>query len=110
MTNWGFSVYAVKDISASGMTVNDLLAALASGPAVLLHLCSGFPYGPQWASQTFTASDAHAVVLTGIDTDAGKATFNNPWGDKDQACDLSTLVQKITSDQMLGKTLAFWGS
>jgi Papain-like cysteine protease AvrRpt2 len=80
MTSWGFSARAVKDISLSGMTADDLLAALASGPAVLLHLCSGFPYGQQWASQTFTASDAHAVVLTGIDTDAGTATFNNPWG------------------------------
>jgi hypothetical protein len=111
MTNWGFSVSSVNDLASGAMTADALAAALqSSGPAVLLHLCSGFPYGPQWAAQTFTTSDAHAVVLTGIDVDAATATFNNPWGDKDQICPLSVLVQKINADQSLGKTMGFWVS
>jgi hypothetical protein len=65
-----------------------------NGPAVLLHLCNGFPYGPRWTPLT---ADAHAVVLTAVDSGAGTATFNNPWGDKDQAIDLQTLVTKINA-------------
>lgn len=111
MTGWGFAVSSVNDLAAGPMTGDALEAALqCSGPAVLLHKCSGFPYGPQWASQTFSATDAHAVVITSVDADAAIATFNNPWGDKDQSCSLDVLVQKINSDQSLGKTIGFWKS
>ena len=51
---------------------------------------------------------ANAVLITGADTDANTATFNNSWGDKDQSCDLDGLVGKINSDQKQGKTLAIW--
>lgn len=109
MSGWGFTVSSVSDLAGGDMTADALAAALQSkGPLVLLHLCSGFPYGSQWASQTFSATDAHAVVLTGIDTDAGTATFDNPWGDKDQSCDLATLMTKINADQSMGKTLGAW--
>ena len=111
MSGWGFDVEAVNGVASGDITADILLNTLQSkGAAVLLHLCSGFPYGSQWASQTFAATDAHAVVLTGIDTDASTATFDNPWGDKDQSCDLATLVQHINSDQTMGKTLGFWPS
>ena len=63
----------------------------ANGPAVLLHLCNGFPYGPKWAPLT---SGAHAVVITSVDSDAGTATFNNPWGDKDQPIDVTVLLAR----------------
>ena len=109
MAGWGFDVEAVADAASGDMTADVLLNVLQSkGPTVLLHMCSGFPYGSQWASQTFTPTDAHAVVITGVDTDASTATFDNPWGDKDQSCDLATLIQHINSDQSLGKTLGFW--
>jgi hypothetical protein len=72
---------------------------------VLLHLCAGFPYGSQYAPLT---SGAHAVVLTAVNTDGNAATFNNPWGDKDQACGLDVLLAKINADQGAGKTLGFW--
>jgi hypothetical protein len=111
LTKWGFSVYAVSDLASGSMTAQSLLKALqGKGPAVLMHLCNGFPYGSQWSSQVFTSTDAHAVVITGVDTDGNTATFNNPWGDKDQSCALDTLVQKINADKSVGKTLAFWGS
>jgi hypothetical protein len=111
MNNWGFSVSSVSDLSEATMTPDGLLNALQdSGPAVLLHLCNGFPYGPQHAGVTLPPGAAHAVVITGVDTDADTATFNNPWGDKDQSCSLATLVQKINADQSVGKTLGFWRS
>ncbi|MBV9251787.1 MAG: hypothetical protein JO227_21410 [Acetobacteraceae bacterium] len=109
MNDWGFNVFAVSDLSEGTMTPDALLNALqASGPAVLLHLCSGFPYGRPGVQ--LPPGAAHAVVITGVDTDAGSATFNNPWGDKDQSCSLATLVQKINADQSVGKTLGFWRS
>jgi hypothetical protein len=111
MNNWVFAVSSVNDLASGAMTADALLASLQSfGPAMLLHMCSRFPYGSQWASQTFTASDARAVVITEVDSDAATATFNNPWGDKDQSCDLFTLVQKINAHQGVGKTIGFWRS
>jgi Papain-like cysteine protease AvrRpt2 len=50
---------------------------------------------------------AHAVVITGAHGDAATATFNNPWGDKDQSFDLATLVQKINADQAVDKDYRF---
>ncbi|MGD0864474.1 MAG: papain-like cysteine protease family protein [Rhizomicrobium sp.] len=109
MAGWGFTVSAVGDVASGGITADTLLSTVqTNGPTVLLHSCSGFPYGSQWGSTTFGANDRHAVVITGVDTDAATATFDNPWGDKDQSCDLPTLIQHINSDQTLGKTLGFW--
>ena len=105
MAGWGFDVYNVSDLSSGTMTADDLAKALGAGPAVLLHLCNGFPYGSQWTPLT---SGAHAVVITGIDSDNNKATFNNPWGDQDQACALDVLIAKINADKSVGKTLGFW--
>jgi len=106
MNQWGFNVQSVSDIASSGtMAASDLASALGSGPSVLLHLCNGFPYGSQWTPLT---SGAHAVVITSVDTDNNAATFNNPWGDKDQPIALDTLLAKINADQGQGKTLGFW--
>jgi Papain-like cysteine protease AvrRpt2 len=108
MPGWGFNVFSVGDVAGGTMTGDALVGLLQSnGPAVLLHLCNGFPYGPKWTPLT---AGAHAVVLTGVDSDAGTGTFNNPWGDKDQSIDLPTLLSKINSDQSMGKSLAFWKS
>jgi hypothetical protein len=107
MDSWGFDVYPVNDLASGSMTVEMLEGALRQkGPAVLLHLCAGFPYGPQWAGGA--PLGAHAVVLTAVDSENGIAKFNNPWGDKDQPCDLDSLVNKINSDAPIGKTLGFW--
>jgi len=48
------------------------------------------------------------VVITGIDTDNNYVTFNNPWGDKDQSCNLAMLLDKINADAGMGKTFGFW--
>ena len=108
MRQWGFQTYDVSGIATGDMSPESLLTALGQGPIVLLHLCQGFPYGSQYEALNFTNNDAHAVVLTGVDTDSGSASFNNPWGDKDQFCALDTLITKINADQSVGKTLAYW--
>jgi hypothetical protein len=112
LTQWGFTMSAVSDIASSGtLAPDDLLAFLQNGgPAILLHQCSGFPYGSQWGTPNFGPNDRHAVVITNADTDANTATFNNPWGDKDQGVALDVLLAKINSDQTMGKTLGVWHS
>jgi hypothetical protein len=112
LNQWGFNVSAVVDAASSGsMGGADLLSlAQSGGPVILLHDCNGFPYGSQYGTMTFQPTDRHAVLLTGVDTDANTATFNNPWGDKDQGVALDVLLAKINADQSLGKTLAVWRS
>ena len=106
MRSWGFDLYGVSELAAStDLSADDLAKALGTGPAVLLHLCAGFPYGSQYTPLT---SGAHAVVLTGIDTDNNNVTFNNPWGDKDQSAALDVILAKINADKKMGKTLGFW--
>lgn len=108
MAGWGFNVLTVAEICGGKMLEEDLAKVLElNGPAVLLHRCKGFPYGSQYGDSS-SFSGAHAVVLTGADTDAGKAYFNNPWGDKDQPADLKVLVKHINKDVELGKTFGFW--
>jgi hypothetical protein len=108
MADWGFSVFAVGDLSSGGMTGDDLAAAVTErGPMVLLHLCKDFPYGSHHASSA-GMDGAHAVVITAVDTDNDQVTFNNPWGDKDQAASLSSVLQKINGDSWVGATLGFW--
>jgi hypothetical protein len=111
MGTWGFTVSSVSDVASGTMTADSLTSLLQpSGPVVRLHMCKGLLYGSQYADfmQTLTDKDAHAVVLTGVDTDEGTATFDNTWGDKDQSCDLPTPLARINADQSAGKTLGAW--
>jgi len=108
METWGFSVMAISDLADGAISGEDLETALRdNGPAVLLHLCGGFPYGSQYG-ETSNLTGAHAVVLTGVDTDSEEVFFNNPWGDKDQSASLDIILQHIQEDSKMGKTFGFW--
>lgn len=108
MNEWGFDVLAITDLTEGLITEEELGSLLMDkGPAVLLHLCNNFPYGVQWGDSA-NMDGAHAVVITGIDTDSGQLFFNNPWGDKDQSADINLVMNKINSDSSMGKTLGFW--
>lgn len=73
------------------------------GPFMLTHLVSTLPYGPagsqsansQAAVLAASPNASHAVVITGVDTDAGTAKMNNPWGDKDQSVPLSSVLMSM---------------
>jgi hypothetical protein len=105
MESWGFAVYPASSFSSGSVDDTSLSEFMAqNGPVVLLHLCDGFPYGDQYPAGT-AAGGAHAVVLTGIDLDNRQISFNNPWGDKDQIADLDTMISKINSDSVMGKTM-----
>jgi hypothetical protein len=108
MESWGFAVYRTNNATPSrfdGATLDAFMQD--NGPIVLLHRRQGFPYGAQWGTG-FPPDAAHAVVLTGVDVGAQSATFNNPWGDKDQTVALNSLIAKINADAKLGKTLGVW--
>jgi hypothetical protein len=103
MESWVFSMYSVGYLSTTGSITSEELAMTISefGPAVLLHICQNFSYGNQWGdSSSFTG--AHAVLITGIETDFNLVYFNNPWGDKDQSTSLEGLLSKMNSDSSLG--------
>lgn len=53
------------------------------GPFILNHHAGAFSYGPTRAAPA--AGGAHAVVITGLETNAPRSRvyFNNPWGDRD---------------------------
>lgn len=68
------------------------------GPFILTHLVSNFPYGSgRGNGSTADPGATHAVVITGVDTDAGHAWMNNPWGDKDQYLPLDSVLQSMTT-------------
>lgn len=48
------------------------------GPFILNHFCGSFWYGPNVPVPS--GDNAHAVVVTGIETERNRAYFNNPWG------------------------------
>lgn len=108
MDQWGFEVLTVGDLTGGSLSGSELAALLTEkGPMVLLHLCNTFPYGGQWGDSS-QMDGAHAVVITGIDTESLQLFFNNPWGDKDPNADLNVLLKKISGDSSMGKTLGFW--
>ena len=105
MEEWGFAVYSASSFGNGSVDDASLSQFMAdNGPIVLLHLCTGFPYGDQYPAG-IADGNAHAVVLTGIDIDGRQITFNNPWGDKDQLADLDTMIAKINADAGMGKTM-----
>ena len=66
------------------------------GPFMLTHLVSTLPYGPAGSQQAASqAAVLSAVVITGVNTDGGTATMNNPWGDKDQSVPLSAVLMSM---------------
>jgi hypothetical protein len=107
MNHWGFDVLSVDELTAGSMSCDALITALSDrGPAVLLRRCNSFPYGSQWGDSS-TMDGAHTIVITGVDTDIAQLFFNNPWGGKDRSADFDVVLQKITSDSMMGSTLGF---
>ncbi|MDR3567321.1 MAG: papain-like cysteine protease family protein [Syntrophobacteraceae bacterium] len=110
MNKWGFDVYSSQGLADNGfiLTVDDLGNALSSrGPIVLLHFCKDFPYGSQWGPVN-DPNAAHAVVITGVDSNQGIVWFNNPWGDKDQVA----VAQPVLDHINLGgrQNMGFWRS
>jgi Papain-like cysteine protease AvrRpt2 len=69
-----------------------------NGPFILIHRAGAFSYGPELPAPPAPAggrAPLHAVVITGIDTERHRVTFNNPWGQRDVATTSSSVVGAI---------------
>jgi hypothetical protein len=81
LNGWGFTCETQMQ-SPTDVWVEQHLRAY--GPLMLSHATEGFPYDARFPPFTCTGllppDSAHAVVITGIDTDAATCAFNNPWG------------------------------
>ena len=63
------------------------------GPFILNHFVGSFWYGPN--VQVPEGHQAHAVVVTGIDTNRGTVYFNNPWGTRDVPTSIRSIIGAI---------------
>jgi papain like cysteine protease AvrRpt2 len=81
LQSWGFFC---QTLSSCPM-VDFLQIRLAEhGPLLYIHSAAGFPYDARFPAYTSSPlippGAVHAIVLTGVDTDAGNFSFANPWG------------------------------
>ncbi len=86
LMGWGFTCEA-QTMSPTADYVEQRLRL--HGPLLLSHFTEGFPEDARFPAFSCTAllpADAvHAVAITGIDTDGGTCSFNNPWGSSSDA-------------------------
>jgi hypothetical protein len=72
------------------------------GPFIIFVPAADFPYfGPMCHNMNGNPGDTHAVVVTGVDTDAGTVQLMNPWGDSTPLADLDYIIgmmQDISND------------
>jgi hypothetical protein len=63
------------------------------GPFIMFFFVANFPFtGASCLNMSGSPADAHAVVVTGVDTDAGKVNILNPWGTITPPADLDVIV------------------
>lgn len=79
------------------------------GPLILSHVCAGFPYNVGFVPP-LPPGAAHAVVLTGADLDsgAGFARMNNPWGYKNVPITVSSVLAAARRIQPHGPAFAWY--
>lgn len=65
----------------------------AHGPFIMFFYVANFPFtGASCLNMNGTPNDVHAVVVTGVDTDAGKVNILNPWGWVTPPADIDVIV------------------
>lgn len=103
----GFQIYENPPYTMTDRHISALLSA--HGPLVFTHLCLNFNYGPTRGGKVAAASPlaglSHAVVITGIE--AGRAFFNNPWGDKDVEIPAADMVASLAQAITVFRPLAY---
>jgi len=79
------------------------------GPLILSHACAGFPYNVGFVPP-LPPGAAHAVVLTGVDLDsgAGFARMNNPWGYKNVPISVAAVLAAGRRMQSIAPAFAWY--
>lgn len=82
-------------VPPSAQPSEELIYRLLSdeGPFILFHHVGAFWYGP--TRPNVRPEGAHAVVITGIETNRHRVYFNNPWGDRNVPTTASSIVGAI---------------
>ena len=63
------------------------------GPFIMFFYVANFPFtGASCLNLNGNPNDAHAVVVTGVDTDLGKVSMLNPWGWNTPPADIDVIV------------------
>lgn len=90
LEKFGFTVTG-SNMSINSSFIEDTLRR--HGPFIMFFFVANFPFtGASCLSMKGTPDDAHAVVITGIDTDAGKVKILNPWGTNTPPADLDVII------------------
>lgn len=87
----GFTVHGAR-MSINSSYVEDTLRR--HGPFIMFFYVANFPFtGASCLNMKGDPNSAHAVVVTGIDTDTGKVKILNPWGTNTPPADLDVIIQ-----------------
>jgi Papain-like cysteine protease AvrRpt2 len=63
------------------------------GPFIIFVFVADFPFsGPMCLNMNGNPSDTHAVVVNGVDTDAGTVRITNPWGTSTPPADIDVII------------------
>jgi Papain-like cysteine protease AvrRpt2 len=63
------------------------------GPFMIFVFAADFPfYGPMCLKMNGNPTDTHAVVISGVDTDAGTVQIMNPWGTATPPADIDVII------------------
>jgi hypothetical protein len=64
------------------------------GPFIMFFYMANFPFtGAECANMNGKPDDAHAVVVTGVNTATGKVRILNPWGTDTPPADIDTIIE-----------------
>lgn len=79
------------------------------GPFIMFFFVANFPFtGASCLNMNGTPTDMHAVVVAGVDTDAGKVNILNPWGWNTPPADIDVIVGLLQEQSDRGvKPVAF---
>jgi hypothetical protein len=77
------------------------------GPFIIFVFAADFPfYGPMCLNMNGRPDDTHAVVVSGVDTDAGMVQIMNPWGGATPPVDIDIIIELMQRISDLGRDCA----
>ncbi len=81
----------------------------AHGPFFIFFFAANFPFtGASCLNMKGTPNDAHAVVINGVDTDAGTVGITNPWGTNTPPADIDVIISLMQAFSDKGLNCAYF--
>jgi hypothetical protein len=90
LNGWGFTPDGAN-MSISSDYIASTLSA--HGPFIMSIFAANFPFfGPFCLNMKGNPNETHAVVVNGVDTDAGTVQITNPWGTVTPPADINVIT------------------